>query len=241
MLWVFRLNALRPSDACIREETRASLVQIMACRLFGAMSLSEPMLKYCYWILRNKLQWNFNRNSYIFSHENAFENVWKRATILSRPQYVSTLIYSFVLKSWGSNCRGAGKCASLQNQNPYLVSWNKSWCHQMEAFYALLARSSLDSPYKGQARRALIISLICTWINGWANNREAGTLSHHRAHYDVTAMSLIVVGIPVHLQDFVGTFSDTENMEWALHCIKTENSLFQWAFHDLLCNFVFMC
>ena len=34
------------------------------------------------WILRNKLQWNLNRNSYIFIQENAFENVvWKMAAI----------------------------------------------------------------------------------------------------------------------------------------------------------------
>ena len=35
----------------------------------------------------NKLQWNLNRNSYIFIQENAFEDVaWKMASILSRPQ-----------------------------------------------------------------------------------------------------------------------------------------------------------
>ena len=27
------------------------------------------------------------------------------------------------------------------------------------------------------------------WINGWVNNREAGDLRHHRAHYDVIVMS----------------------------------------------------
>ena len=41
------------------------------------------------WTLRNKLQWNLNRNSSIFIQENAFENVvWKMAAILSRPQCV---------------------------------------------------------------------------------------------------------------------------------------------------------
>ena len=40
-------------------------------------------------MLRNKLQWNLNRNSYIFIQENVFENVvWKMATILSQPQRV---------------------------------------------------------------------------------------------------------------------------------------------------------
>ena len=40
--------------------------------------------------LRNKLQWNLNRNSYIFIHENVLENIfWKMAAILSRPQHCS--------------------------------------------------------------------------------------------------------------------------------------------------------
>ena len=38
---------------------------------------------------------------------------------------------------------------------------------------------------------ALMFSLICAWINGWVNNREADDLRRHRAHYDVTAMCII--------------------------------------------------
>ena len=45
------------------------------------------------------------------------------------------------------------------------------------------------SPHKGQWRGALMFSLICAWINCWANNCEAGDLTRHRAHYDVTVMS----------------------------------------------------
>ena len=30
--------------------------------------------------------------------------------------------------------------------------------------------------------------LICVWINGWVNNREAGDLRPHRGHYDVDVM-----------------------------------------------------
>ena len=41
------------------------------------------------WTLGNKLQWNLNRNLFIFIQENAFENVvWKMAAILSGPQCV---------------------------------------------------------------------------------------------------------------------------------------------------------
>ena len=42
--------------------------------------------------------------------------------------------------------------------------------------------------HKGQWRGALAFSLICTWLNGWVNNREAGDLRRHRAHYDITVM-----------------------------------------------------
>ena len=57
----------------------------MACRLLGAKPLSEQILEY------------LNRNVYIFIQENAFENIWKMAAILSRPQYVNSFeeIYRF--------------------------------------------------------------------------------------------------------------------------------------------------
>ena len=35
--------------------------------------------------------------------------------------------------------------------------------------------------------------LICVWINGWVNNREAGDLRRYRAHYDVIVMVNIFV------------------------------------------------
>ena len=70
----------------------------MACRLFGAKPLSEPMLE-CWNIVnlndRNKLKWNRKRNSYIFIKENAFENVCEMAAIFSRPQSVNFKVEMF--------------------------------------------------------------------------------------------------------------------------------------------------
>ena len=40
-------NSLRPSDAYMRRWIGSSLVQIMACRMFCAKPLSEPMREYC--------------------------------------------------------------------------------------------------------------------------------------------------------------------------------------------------
>ena len=48
--------------------------------------------------------------------------------------------------------------------------------------------SPVNSPHKGQWRGALMFSLICPWINAWINNREAGDLRCHPAHYDITVM-----------------------------------------------------
>ena len=50
-------------------------------------------------------------------------------------------------------------------------------------------RSPLNSPHKGQWRGALMFSLISAWTNGSVNNRDAGDLRRHRAHYDVTVMT----------------------------------------------------
>ena len=46
-----------------------------------------------YWTLKNKVQWNFNRNSNSFIQENAFESiVCEVAAVLSRPQCVVVVV-----------------------------------------------------------------------------------------------------------------------------------------------------
>ena len=54
----------------------------------------------------------------------------------------------------------------------------------METFSALLTICAGISPHKGQWRGAFMFSLICVWINGYENNREAGDLRRYCAHYD---------------------------------------------------------
>ena len=49
-------------------------------------------------------------------------------------------------------------------------------------------RSPMDSPHKSPRRRALMLSLLCTWTNGSASNRNPGGLRRHCAHYDVIVM-----------------------------------------------------
>ena len=74
-----------------------------------------------------------------------------------------------------------------------MTAW---WRHQMETFPSYwpfeqgFHRSPVNSPHKGQWRRALTFSLICAWINGWVNNNEAGDWRRHRTRYDVSVMTI---------------------------------------------------
>ena len=74
----FDHELMGPSDPYMRQLIMPSLVQITACRLVGAMPLSEPMLKYC-WL-----------DPSIFIHFYSRKCIWKyrvkMAVILSRPQ-----------------------------------------------------------------------------------------------------------------------------------------------------------
>ena len=84
------LNSLRPSNAYMHQYTNH--------HWFGqwlvAWSVPSHRLNQCWnivnWTLRNKLQWNFIINSYVFIQENAFENgIWKMVAILSWIQCVN--------------------------------------------------------------------------------------------------------------------------------------------------------
>ena len=72
----------------------------------------------------------------------------------------------------------------------------------MEIFSALLAICAgnspvpVSSPHIGQWRGALMFTLICVWINGCVNNREAGDLRRYCAHYGVTVMSQEFITMP---------------------------------------------
>ena len=68
----------------------------------AAWSAPSHYLNQCWdivnWTLGNKLQWNHNRNLYIFIQENTQKNVvWEMAAILSRPQCVNSAIAQYFL------------------------------------------------------------------------------------------------------------------------------------------------
>ena len=52
-------------------------------------------------------------------------------------------------------------------------------------------QSPVNSPHKEQWRGALMLCLICAWINDWINNPEAGDLRRRRTHYDIIVMTIL--------------------------------------------------
>ena len=104
------LNSLRPSDAymCHWYKHHWFISWLVA------WTAASHYLNQCWnivnWILRNKLQWNFNRNSNIFIGENTFENVVCEMTvILSRPQCVN-------MESPNRCITDIDKCLKLKNR-----------------------------------------------------------------------------------------------------------------------------
>ena len=96
-VWLFihaGFNSSPPSASYMLQWTGSALVQIMACHLFSIEPFSwSHYLNQCWlivnWTLRNKLQWNLNRNTKLFTHKNASENdVCEMAAILSRERRV---------------------------------------------------------------------------------------------------------------------------------------------------------
>ena len=82
-------------------------------------------------------------------------------------------------------------CIRLAMRCLYTSSW---WLHQMETFSAILVLCAGNSPAtskfpsKRPVTRSFDFFFICAWTNGSVNNRVAGDLRRHRAHYDVTVM-----------------------------------------------------
>ena len=103
-------------------------------------------------------------------------------------------------RSWSSKL---STIACLHDRYQYMsiqyIYWRRHWfCHddvikwkhfpRYWPFVRGIHRWPVNSPHKGQWRGALMLSLICAWINGWVNTRDAVDFRHHRARYDVIVL-----------------------------------------------------
>ena len=121
----------------------------------------------------NRSQWNFNRNSYFG---------FKKCRRKCRPS-----------AKWWRFCLGLN---ILTRNHDYVIKWKhfpRYW-----PFAQGIHRSPVNSPRKDQWRGDMIFSLICTWMDGWVNNRNVGDLRRHRTHYYVTVM-MVFMGFHVEI------------------------------------------
>ena len=78
---------------------------------------------------------------------------------------------------------GMTRCGATHDD---VIKWK-----QVPRYWSLvwgIHRSPVNSPHKGKWHGVLMLSLICVWTSGWANNRVAGDLRCHRTHYGVIVM-----------------------------------------------------
>ena len=106
------INTLRPSDAYMR-------------RQYNHWLAPSHYLNQCWnivnWTLRNKLQWNCNRNSYIFIQENACENIVLKMAFLSF--FLGLNVLSVTLKMW-NNMEADWCIVKPSTDIVFTLSWN---------------------------------------------------------------------------------------------------------------------
>ena len=116
-----------------------------------ACSAPSHYLNQCWnivdWTLRNKLQWNFYRNSNIFIHENALKNVvCEMVSILSRPQcfdvycsialgliYIWQKKYEIIYCTLKLTISYEEQTSQLTKYTPYFAL--TVWMHLFQVFY----------------------------------------------------------------------------------------------------------
>ena len=169
------VNLSHPSAAYMCQWTGPTLVQIMACRLFGAKPLSEPTQTLILnRTLRKKLQPNLNQNTKLFIHEDAFENICKRVAILSRERWwfksqmtgntVWFVIYRIISMAW---CKNA--------VSPSLTHWiccSLALCYQIQSHHGLLS-----------GRPACLGSRDGCWLTHWGPDKMANILQTTFSHW----------------------------------------------------------
>ena len=124
------------------------------------------------WPLRNKLQWNFNRNLNIFIQENAFENVvCEMASILSRLQCVKLArmnsernfelwLSAFLTSQWLHHAHCIYHCRLL-----FLKSWYQTIPSKLFVMCYIKNNAIRDYAERPRPiRRKVRIFMLCSYI-----------------------------------------------------------------------------
>ena len=127
----------------------------------------------------------------IFVFSNCYEYPYKDMTIFSPKWHTDISLKTDSCHDANYLVAGGPLAFRFDNLHDDVIKWKhfpRYW-----PFVQGIHRSPVNSPHKGQWRGALMFSLICVWINGSVNNREAGDLRRHQAHCDVSVMLMLPV------------------------------------------------
>ena len=94
----------------------------------------------------------------------------------------SFFIYSLATRRCGSNSKSVVSEQTFRIHDDF-IKWKHFPCYW--PFVQGIHWSPVNSPHKGEWRKALMFSLMCAWMNSWVNNGEAGDLRCHCTHYDI--------------------------------------------------------
>ena len=72
-------------------------------------------------------------------------------------------------------CNGSQVGIGKSHLRDDVIKWKHFPCYW--PFVRGIHQSPVNFPHKGQSLGALMFSLMCAWINGWVNNREAAQIA----------------------------------------------------------------
>ena len=168
-------NSMRLSDAYMRQYILPTLGLKMACRLFGAKPLSEPILPYCQLDHEEHISVKF----YLKNQNFSFKEMPLKLSSAKRRPFISTQ-YDKYRSHYNSgspvNIQGFPTSSSPCLYRCTMMTSSMETFPHYWPFVRGIHWSPVNSPHKGQWR----------WV--WTDNRDAGDLRRNRAHYDVTVM-----------------------------------------------------
>ena len=135
-----------------------------------------------------RLSWHFRRVSSYSDH--ALQSIPQKA-FLGFVEHLCNKVMSgySTVHRWHIKLKWVGEVPALALRGTPSHDDVIKWKHfPRYSPFVRIHRSPVNSTHKGQLRGDLMFSLICVWINGCVNNREAGDLRRYRAQNDVTVM-----------------------------------------------------
>ena len=95
------------------------------------------------------------------------------------------IFYSYICSAYIAHC------CHTKTQVFHFHIMHMWWRHRMETFSACEEFTGhWGFPWQRPVIQSVDVSLICAWINSWLNNRKAGDLRHHCAHYDAIVLTV---------------------------------------------------